>query len=715
MVVGTPTVLNLIPGKVFPVVNVNQYDAGYQKTFLLYKGSEPFKIAANMSVTIRGTKGDKHGIADSAASTRGSNRVSVTLTEQMTAVAGPNIYELRIVNTSGLLIGTINFILMVEPAALGDDTVISDSDLNYAVDVLDELQSVEAFKNQLDSLFGMNHITDFGLVKEFRLPIYRSYVEAITYDTNRDLFYMGINNMSGTGDKSQIISINGSTYEQVAVHNYAFGTIGTLSYNPVTDQIYVALTGSAYQLYYVNAETMESGGVLTDKTFSVGVQYDIEEGVNVALQLSAGSAEVRTYDADWEEIESYTVQTEDTDLPQQGFAAHGGKIYVATWNSLLEIDYKGGAVSRRIRLAGYLRGNAEPEDFAFKGDDIYLASQTAGVYGFAQLYQYGVSSADNVGTHQFYNTVWQDISIIYRDYKTLFDYIQSLPSNTSAYLFRYGTTNIFEDLPTLYDSVAVIIQIRITKMSFDPAYTFIELDINRTGADIRKRWRGVIKTASATAITWYEQDINTIMTDIKDVYPQYNTLFSYISALPVGTNAYLYSYDIADTFTDLPDLYSSQAVGIQIHIIKPSTDPAFTLIELEVNRTSNTVSKRWRGVILLSSSTSITWKEYVLEPTALGTPVSSEGTIQYFHGTKLADNIVAVSLHLNLTAAKTINTIVATGLPEQWASNTPVFGFDNQNGEMIPLTLGSDGSLRLRADTKANASLRLNFTYLAKP
>ena len=151
MVIGTPTVLNLIPGKVSPVVNVNQYDAGYQKTFLLYKGSEPFNIATDMAVTIRGTKGDRNGIADSAASTVGSNLVSVTLTEQMTAIAGPNIYELRVADMHGLLVGTVNFVLMVEPAALGDDIVISDSDLNYAADVLDKIQTEEATKNQVDA------------------------------------------------------------------------------------------------------------------------------------------------------------------------------------------------------------------------------------------------------------------------------------------------------------------------------------------------------------------------------------------------------------------------------------------------------------------------------------------------------------------------------------------------------------------------------------
>lgn len=152
MNIGAPTVLNLIPGGIIPIVYVNQYDKGYEKRFFLYKGAEPFNIADNMSVTIRGTKGDDHGIIDSVSTTVGSNLVSVTLTEQMTAVKGiRNVYELRIVDTNDLLVGTVNFILAVEPSSLDDGTIISDSDLSYAEDVYNRLQSVEAFKNQLDA------------------------------------------------------------------------------------------------------------------------------------------------------------------------------------------------------------------------------------------------------------------------------------------------------------------------------------------------------------------------------------------------------------------------------------------------------------------------------------------------------------------------------------------------------------------------------------
>lgn len=152
MNIGAPTVLNLIPGGIIPIVYANQYDKGYEKRFLLYKGAEPFNIADNMSVTVRGTKGDNHGIINSVSSTVGSNLVSVTLTEQMTAVEGVrNVYELRIVDTNGLLVGTVNFILAVEPSALNDETIISDSDLSYAEDVYNRLQGVEAYYNKFEN------------------------------------------------------------------------------------------------------------------------------------------------------------------------------------------------------------------------------------------------------------------------------------------------------------------------------------------------------------------------------------------------------------------------------------------------------------------------------------------------------------------------------------------------------------------------------------
>lgn len=150
MIVGTPTKLNLIPSGVMPVVYINQGDAGYDKEFLIYNGDTPYNVPSGASATIRGTKADNYGVTEAAAVTAGSNLVTVTITEQMVAAAGENLYELVFVDTNDLRVASINMVWAVKKDALGD-SVISDSDLDYATTVMDTLQSVQAFKAQLDT------------------------------------------------------------------------------------------------------------------------------------------------------------------------------------------------------------------------------------------------------------------------------------------------------------------------------------------------------------------------------------------------------------------------------------------------------------------------------------------------------------------------------------------------------------------------------------
>ena len=149
MIVGTPTRLNLIPSGIMPVIYLNQTDEGYDKQFLIYNGDQPYDAPEGISVTIRGKKGDLNGITENVTYTVGSNLMTARITQQMTAVAGDsNIFELVIVDTAGLRVGTINMVFAVEPDALGD-AVISESEIGYAETVLTELQSVQAVNNQV--------------------------------------------------------------------------------------------------------------------------------------------------------------------------------------------------------------------------------------------------------------------------------------------------------------------------------------------------------------------------------------------------------------------------------------------------------------------------------------------------------------------------------------------------------------------------------------
>lgn len=149
MIVGTPTKLNLIPSGVMPVVYINQGDAGYDKEFLIYNGDTPYNVSSGVSATIRGTKADNYGVTEAAEVTTGSNLVTVTITEQMVAAAGENVYELVFVDTDGLRVASINMIWAVKKDALGD-SVISDSDLDYVSQAMDRIQGADALKNQID-------------------------------------------------------------------------------------------------------------------------------------------------------------------------------------------------------------------------------------------------------------------------------------------------------------------------------------------------------------------------------------------------------------------------------------------------------------------------------------------------------------------------------------------------------------------------------------
>lgn len=131
------TNLNVIPAGVRPVIHCSQYDNNLQALkFILYKNDTAFPIPSGAAVIINGYKPDNTGFSYAASAISG-NTATFTVTQQMTAVYGDVLCELR-VRTSDQIIGTINFVLRVEKAPLQDDTILSDTDIpliEQAVDI----------------------------------------------------------------------------------------------------------------------------------------------------------------------------------------------------------------------------------------------------------------------------------------------------------------------------------------------------------------------------------------------------------------------------------------------------------------------------------------------------------------------------------------------------------------------------------------------------
>lgn len=143
--------LNLITGQVLPRVNASQYDNNTRTlSMYLYDGELTFNIPNGVSGYIQGTKPDRTGFQYAATVTAGSNVVTFDITEQMTAVAGDVTCELVLVDGDGR-IATVNFILHVEPAALSDDTVISETELPLIEEAAELAQQIGGFIEQMDA------------------------------------------------------------------------------------------------------------------------------------------------------------------------------------------------------------------------------------------------------------------------------------------------------------------------------------------------------------------------------------------------------------------------------------------------------------------------------------------------------------------------------------------------------------------------------------
>lgn len=133
--------LNLIPGRVLPMVNVSQYDKDSRTLeFTIYNGDASFDLTG-LSAYIQGLKPDGHGFNYSA--TISSGKITVDVTEQMTVVAGRVMCEVVLLSGTDR-IGTGNFVLNVEAAAMPDGSNISDSDYSYIEQLIENAQEAES-------------------------------------------------------------------------------------------------------------------------------------------------------------------------------------------------------------------------------------------------------------------------------------------------------------------------------------------------------------------------------------------------------------------------------------------------------------------------------------------------------------------------------------------------------------------------------------------
>lgn len=139
--------LDLIPQGVAPQVYVSQYDKGQTWLISLFVNNLPFNIPSGASVTIQGTKPDSTGFQ--YACTFADNVVTATEEQQMTVVAGKVPCEIVILS-GGAKIASLNFCLAVEPAALSDDTQISETVLPLIEQAIELAEQIPAIIEEVE-------------------------------------------------------------------------------------------------------------------------------------------------------------------------------------------------------------------------------------------------------------------------------------------------------------------------------------------------------------------------------------------------------------------------------------------------------------------------------------------------------------------------------------------------------------------------------------
>lgn len=119
--------LNLIPTGKMPVCHASQYDKGRRIALDIYNGLQPYILSDEMlELDIR--KSDGRIVTLDVPITARGNSVVFSTTEQMCAVAGANLCELKITKGADV-IGSLNFYMEIERSPM-ENGLQSDSEIN---------------------------------------------------------------------------------------------------------------------------------------------------------------------------------------------------------------------------------------------------------------------------------------------------------------------------------------------------------------------------------------------------------------------------------------------------------------------------------------------------------------------------------------------------------------------------------------------------------
>ena len=274
--------VDLIPGKVMPILHASQFDKGRSLGVKLYNGGAVFELSGAEDLTAAVRKPDGNIVTETLTNAGGS-LVEIITTEQMTACAGGSLCEIKIEN-AGDVIGTANFVLEVEKDPT-DGGIASQSEINNLATQVADLVSEQYDSNNVifDAVPTAGHgngytVTSEG-IKDALDAINNPDASAVNYDntdsglaaTNAqdaidEVNDKADNNATAIGDLSQLTTTDKSSLVG------AVNEVNRTKTNVFKDKIVIGsvTAGTKYDLFTLSNFT---GGLVADFSALKGLMY----------------------------------------------------------------------------------------------------------------------------------------------------------------------------------------------------------------------------------------------------------------------------------------------------------------------------------------------------------------------------------------------------------------------------------------------------------
>lgn len=403
--------LNMVPSGVLPILYMSQHDIGRPLGMVVYNGGETVDLDS-YACTIEATRTD--GTAITTAVTTDDNIGVFVTTATMTNQADKYLAKLVLFDSNSRRVASLAFVMCVTPKTMDENAEGIEEDRSLyqqytgtvqtlIAEIREDLQAeteraetAEAgLRTDLDHMYewyNLRYLTRFGRIAYYDIDAFGTgaYIEDITYDTKRNLYYIGTS-------AGAVYAINPNTMSISASYQVMSGAFASIDYCPTNDRIYAMIANAVYA---INPNTMTIEGSALSITGRL--LYDTIRHIFVAFtSTSAGIITVTEYTYEsgtFIEGDIFTVDYGIGTVISQGGCVHDGRIYTANLSAILEIDYRNNRCNK-LYLNQNLPHKVEVEGFCVEDGKIVSACNIYGV-GDAYIFRYGYKSMYNMQTIQ---------------------------------------------------------------------------------------------------------------------------------------------------------------------------------------------------------------------------------------------------------------------------------------------------------------------------